>query len=175
MTSISSAFRLRNRLKEKIQRLNSLIYSADYSKDAGGEERVFKLDGRTHKNTLEEASSLMDLLCEFNQAIETANTVNRRALITLESVKAKIALYQLVVERCRSWKSYEYEYPEDRQFGMGGSDLVKVMKEAVLDQKEPVQKLEELILEKDTLEEKLAGSNARIKVDFDTDRITAVL
>jgi hypothetical protein len=170
--NINSAFRLRNRLKEKIQRLNFLIVSASYEKEAGTEENCTKLDGRTLQETIAQAASLMNLLCDFNKEIEKVNEVNRASLTTLESVKAKIALYEQITESCRACKGYEDEYREVRAVGY---EKVRVIKELVLDQALMVKELDALKKEKNQLEEKLSRSNYETKVDFDTDRILPVL
>jgi len=172
--NLSSAFRLRNRLKEKIQRLNGLLGKAEYQKTVGVEENWAGLDGMSLRDAVKRAAGLMDLLRDFNKAIESANEVNRVHLITLESLKAKIALYEQVAEKCRGFKGYEYEYPEERHEDWRG-DMVKVMKEPLLDQKEVVETLNALKKEKNTLEDKLSHSNGEVTVDFDGDRILAVL
>jgi transcription antitermination factor NusG len=116
----------------------------------------------------------MDLVCEFNQAIERANEVNRVNLITLESLKAKIALYEQAAEKCRAFKGYEYEYPDNRKSDWSG-EMVKVFKEPLVDQKAVVETLNALKKEKNALEDKLSRSNGEVTVDFDVDRVLAVL
>jgi hypothetical protein len=174
MTNISSAFRVRNRLKEKIQYLNGLIGKAVYQKTVGAEENRAGLDGKNLQDAIACSVSLMDLLCEFNKAIEKANAVNRDILITLESLKAKIALYEQVAGKCRDFKGYEYEYPETRKGDWSG-EMVKVVKEPLIDQKAVVEALNALKKEKNALEDKLSRSNGEVTVDFDVDRVLAVL
>jgi hypothetical protein len=172
MTSINSAFRLRNRIKEKIQRLNALITGASYEKEAGTEENCTKLDGMSLQETITQAVSLMNLLCDFNKAIEKVNEVNRADLATLESVKAKISLYEQITLLCRACKGYEDEY---REVHAVGYEKVRVIKELVLDQAAMVKELEAFKKEKNRLEENLSRSNYETKVDFDTDKILSVL
>jgi hypothetical protein len=172
MTSINSAFRLRNRLKEKIQHLNVLIKGASYEKDVGTEEKCAGLDGMTLHETIIQADHLMDLLCNFNKAIENANEVNRADLATVESVRAKIALYEQVTASCRACKSYKDEYRDMPTFGYRE---VRIIQEPILEQVAVVKKLESLKKEKNQLEEKLSRSNYATKVDFDNDKILSVL
>ncbi|MDR0583264.1 MAG: hypothetical protein LBG57_02800 [Treponema sp.] len=172
MTSINSAFRLRNRLKERIQYLSGLIKDASYQRNKGEEENCAELDGKTLQAVISETAGLMDLLCEFNHAIDKANEVNRDDLTTLETIKAKINLYTGVTEQCRKFKGYDYEYPEDRKDF--STDMVKVLKELNIDQKAMVGELESLKKEKDKLEEQLSRRNYETKVEFDTGRIQAV-
>jgi hypothetical protein len=173
MTSINSAFRLRNRLKEKIQYLSGLIKGASYQKDEGAEENCAGLDGKTLQAAIGEAAALMDLLCDFNHAIDEANKVNREDLTTLETIKAKISLYEGVTGKCRTFTGYEYEYPKDRRDF--STDMVKVIKELIVDQKAMVNELESLKKEKDKIEERLSRRNYETAVDFDTARVLAVL
>jgi hypothetical protein len=172
MTSINSAFRLRNRLKENIQHLNVLIKGASYEKDVGTEEKCTGLDGMTLQETIVQATSLMNLLCDFNKAIEKANEVNRLDLATVESVKAKIALYEQITASCRACKGYKDEYRDVPTFGYRD---VRIIQEPLLDQTMMVKELDALKKEKNRLEEKLSSSNYETKVDFDTDRILSVL
>jgi len=171
-TNINSAFRLRNRIKEKIGRLNTLINGASYEKDTGTEENCTGLDGMTLQETIARVTSLMNLLCDFNKATEKANEVNRAALTTLESVKAKIALYEQITASCRTCKGYEDTY---REITKGDYEMVRIIKEPLLDQAVMVKELDTLKKEKNQLEEKLSRSNYETKVDFDTDRILSVL
>jgi hypothetical protein len=163
---------LRNRLKEKIQRLNVLIQGAVYEKDAGTEENCTKLDGITLQETIAQTASLMNLLCDFNKEIEKVNEVNRANLTTLESVRAKIALYEQVTASCRACKGYEDEY---REVHAVGYEKVRIIKELILDQAAMVKELDDLKKVKNQLEEKLSRSNYETMVDFDTDKILSVL
>jgi hypothetical protein len=172
MTSINSAFRLRNRIKEKIQHLNVLIKGAVYEKDVGAEEKSAGLDGMKLHEAIIQADRLMDLLCNFNKAIEKANEVNRAFLTTVESLKAKIALYEQVTASCRACTGYKDEYRDMPSFGYR---QVRIYQEPILEQVAVVKKLESLKREKNQLEEKLSRSNYETKVDFDTDSILSAL
>jgi hypothetical protein len=174
MVNISSAFRLRNRLKERIQHLNGLIKGAPYEVTEGTEENRARLDGKTLRETIEESSRLMDLLCDFNKAIDKANAGNRIDLITLESLKVKISIYQQIAQSCRQCKGYDYEYPEAKKFG-SDSEVFLVKKIPLVDQDEVLKTLNALKKAKNVLEEKLSSSNGRTMVDFDSDRIVAAL
>jgi hypothetical protein len=163
---------LRNRLKEKIQHLNVLIMGAVYEKDVGTEEKCTELDGITLHEAIIQADRFMDLLCDFNKAIERANEVNRADLATVESIRAKIALYEQVAASCRACKGYKDEYRDVPTFGYR---QVRIVLEPILEQVTVVKSLESLKKEKNQLEEKLSRSNYETKVDFDTDRILSVL
>jgi len=172
MVNISYAFRLRNRLKDKIQRLNGLIKKADFEKTVGTQENCTGLDGRTLKQAIEASIGLMSLLEEFNQAIDKANVVNRPDLVSLETLNAKIALYEQIAASCRACKGYDFEYPEQRNTNY---DMVKVKKEMVVDQAAVIQELNGLKKAKNALEEKLSSSNGKTLVDFDAAKIMAEL
>jgi hypothetical protein len=163
---------LRNRLKEKIQHLNVLIKGAVYEKDAGTEENCAGLDGMTLRDTVAQAARLMNLLCDFNKAIEKVNEVNRADLTTLESVRAKIVLYEKITASCRACKGYAVEYRDTLAVNF---ERVRVIKEPLLDQVMMVKELDALKKEKNQLEEKLSRSNHETKVDFDTGKILSVL
>jgi hypothetical protein len=174
MTNINSAFRLRNRIKERIRYLRGLIHDASYEKDEGAEENCAGLDGKTLQATIAEAAGLMDLLCEFNHAIDKANEVNREDLTTLETIKVKISFYEGIIGKCRTFKGYAYEYPKDTCGGVFSTDVVQVIKELLVDQKAMVNELESLKREKDKLEERLSRRNYETRVNFDTDKILAL-
>jgi molybdopterin converting factor small subunit len=158
--TIASAFRLRNKLKEKISKLTSLTGSADMTKPANQAENTTVFDGKTFSETISAVSLLMATLKDFNLAIEKANAVNKEDLITLESLKAEIAFYDSIVNKFRRVEKYSYEYNSS-----GGRDKIEL--EPVLDQKTLVSKLEELKKKKDEIEERLANSNFKTVVEFD--------
>jgi hypothetical protein len=170
--NINSAFRLRNRLKEKIQHLNNLIKNATYEKEEDAEEKGVELDGMILKEALAKAIALMDLLCDFNKAIETANEINRADLVALESIRAKIALYEQITAKCRVCKGFEHQYKE---VASGIYKEVKIIKHPLLDQSAMVKELDIFRKEKTSLEEKLSRSNYAAKVNFDVEKIITVL
>jgi hypothetical protein len=172
MLSINAAFRLRNKLKETIARLKALVERADYDREEGAEENRSKLDGRTLEETIAEAVRLMNLLCDFNQAIEKANQVNRADLVTLDTVRAKIALYEEIAEKCRAFVRCT---EKTRRMATGEFETIKVLHESLLDQAAAIKTLDALKKEKDELEETLARHNYEITVDFDGDLIRAAL
>jgi hypothetical protein len=114
----------------------------------------------------------MNLLCAFNKAIEKANEVNRIDLTTVESVKAKIALYAQIAASCRACKGHKNEYRDMPTFGYRE---IRIIQEPILEQVAVVKKLESLKKEKNQLEEKLSRSNYEAKVDFDADKILSGL
>ena len=166
--SIASAFRLRNKLKERIKRLTESTARAEASKPEGTEENLAVFDGKTFKETIEKVSLLMLVLRDFNIAIDKSNMVNKEPLITLESLKAEIAFYETIAEKVRSAPLYSWEHNAE-----GGRDKIK--QEPLLSQEELVNRLATLKLKKDEIEERLAESNIKTPVDFDQSRITAVL
>jgi iron uptake system EfeUOB component EfeO/EfeM len=168
MVSINEAFRLRNRLKEKIRQLTEMVKNVEYEKTKGEEENCAGLDGLTLKDSLAKLDGLISLLNDFNTAIEMANNVNRPALIKLDTLRAKTALYQKILEKCRECKGYEYveQYSQNP---------VKVLKEPVIDQSEVVRRLAYLNKEMNEVEESLAKSNYETKVDFDTGTIVEAI
>jgi hypothetical protein len=166
--TITSAFRLRNKLKEKISKLTSLTAAAEITKPAGKEENTAAFDGKTFKETISAVSLLMTTLRDFNLAIEKANTVNKADLITLESLKAEIAFYESIAGKFRRVEKYSYEYNAS-----GGRDKIEL--ESVLDQRAIVSRLDELKKEKDDIEERLATSNFKTPVEFDQALINKLL
>jgi hypothetical protein len=104
--TITSAFRLRNKLKEKISKLTSLTGNAEITKPIGKEENTAFFDGKTFKETIAAVCLLMTTLRDFNLAIEKANTVNKEDLISLESLKAEIAFYDSMAGKFRRVEKY---------------------------------------------------------------------
>jgi DNA-binding protein YbaB len=169
--NISEAFRLRNRLNDKIRNLKERVAKAEYEKTEGAEENSWCLDGKTLKETIEVTDTLMDLLCAFNEAIENANAENRLDLVHMEALKQKLAFYSGIVQKCREGKRFDYEYPE----GYGSEKMIKVTKVLVIDQPDMVGKYNALKNESAKLEAKLAKQNARISVGFDASKIEEAL
>jgi hypothetical protein len=166
--SITSAFRLRNKLKEKISKLTSLTGGAEITKPAGREENTAFFDGKTFGETISTVCLLMATLRDFNLAIEKANAVNKEDLISLESLKAEIAFYESLAGKFRMVEKYSYEFNP-----AGGRDKIEL--EPVLDQRIIVSRLDELKKEKDKIEERLADSNFKTMVEFDQARINKLL
>jgi len=166
--NIASAFRLRNKLKERIKELNKACEGASVTKPLGTEENTAIFDGKSFSDSIATVSLLMATLKEFNLVIEKANAVNREDLITLETVKAELAFYNSIVHKVRSTEKFQYEYNPE-----GGKDKMEL--ELVLDQQKLINYYNELKKRKDTLEEKLANSNFTNKVDFDPEVINRLL
>jgi hypothetical protein len=166
--TITFAFRLRNRLKERIKKLTSLTDAADITKPVDKEEHTAIFDGKTFKETISAVCLLMATLRDFNLAIERANTVNKEDLIALESLKAEIAFYESIAEKFRHVEKHSYEYNPT-----GGRDKIEL--ELVLEQKAIVSHLDELKKKKDEIEERLTTSNFKTMVEFDQARISNLL
>jgi len=166
--SITSAFRLRNKLKERIKRLSEISGRADVTKPEGTDENTAIFEGKTFKETIEEVSVLMSSLRDFNVAIDKSNSINKESLINLESIKAEIAFYEGITQKVRSAPIYSYEYNAE-----GGRDKIKL--EALLSQKDIVKHLNSLKKKKDDIEEKLNYSNMETQVNFDQNIITSLL
>jgi hypothetical protein len=164
MFNLASSFRLRNKLKERIGNLTGAVEGAEFSKTMGTKENTSPCDGKTLEEAVAEVHALMDILRELNGRIEKANTVNRDSLIILETLKAKIAFYEKVVQKCRLGRKYEFEYDEK-------GERVKVDKEPLVDQKAVTAVLTNLKKEKDALEEKISAVNFTTNVDFDPEKI----
>jgi hypothetical protein len=162
--TIAAAFRLRNKLKERIKKITVQIESTDVVKDAGMPENTTAFDGKTFTETIQMVTRLMSVLKDLNLAIDNANVVNKEDLITLESTKAEIALYENIANKCRSSEQFRFEYNAD-----GGKN--KIMLEMVLDQPALVTRLDQLIRLKDAIEEKLSESNFKTVVNFDMSAI----
>jgi hypothetical protein len=166
--TIASAFRLRNKLKEKIKKLTLLAETADMTKPVNKEENTRVFDGKTFNETIAAVSLLMATLKDFNLAIEKANAVNKEDLITLESLKAEIAFYDSMAGKFRRVEKFSFEYNAS-----GGRDKIEL--EPILDQKVIVAKLDSLKREKDEIEERLANSNFNTLVEFDQTLINKLL
>ena len=166
--SIASAFRLRNKLKERIKKLTDLTESANMTTPKGTIENKAVFDGKSFNETIDMVSRLMSILRDFNIAIDKANMVNKENLITLESLKAEISFYNGIVQKVRRMEKYTYEYNS-----AGGRDKIEL--EPVLDQKTMVSRLDGLKKKKDDLEEQLANSNFSVQVDFDQNLINQLL
>jgi hypothetical protein len=168
MLNLASSFRLRNKLKERIIALTNAIESAPFVKTIRTEENTSPCDGKTIKEAVVEVDALMELLRELNKKIEKANAANRDTLITLETLKAKIAFYENVAHKCRMVKDCEFEYDAK-------GERVRVDKEPIVDQANITAVLAALKKEKDAMEEKINAANFNIAVDFDPDTILSRL
>ena len=166
--NIASAFRLRNKLKERIKELTRTCGRATVTKPIGKAENTTVFDGKTLADTIANISLLMSTLKDFNLAIEKANTANKEDLITMETLKAEIAFYDVIVSKIRGAREFEYEdNPE------GGRDKIEL--ELVVNQQEMVNYWKNLIKKREVIEEKLAISNLAIQVDFDKEIIKKLL
>ena len=166
--SIASAFRLRNKLKERIKRLSEIAGRADVTKPEGTEENTAIFDGKSFRETIAQVSVLMNVLRDFNIAIEKSNIVNKEALVSLESLKAEIAFYETITQKVRNAPLFSYEHNAE-----GGRDKIK--QELLLSQKDVVEHLDSLKKKKDDIEEKLAKSNIETLVDYDQNIINKIL
>jgi hypothetical protein len=166
--NIASAFRLRNKLKERIKKLTEIIQNAEVTKQVGTLENTAVFDGKTFNEAIAEVNFLMSTLRDFNLAIDKANEVNKEDLISLETLKAEIAFYDSVTQKIRRAPPFFYEHNKE-----GGRDKIEM--ELLLDQKTIVSHFESLKKKKDDLEEKLASSNAKTQVNFDRSKIEKLL
>jgi len=166
--NIALAFRLRNKMKERIRKLSGIVERADITKQVGTPENTSPFDGKTFNETVAEVSLLMATLRDFNVAIDKANAVNREDLISLETLKAEMAFYDSLTQKIRQASLFTYEYNKE-----GGRDKIEM--EFLLDQKTVVSRLESLRKKKDDIEEKLAESNFKTEVNFDRTVIEKLL
>jgi hypothetical protein len=166
--NIASAFRLRNKLKEKIKKLSEIAQRAGVTKEIGKLENLSAFDGKTFNETVTEVSFLMATLKDFNIAIDKANEVNRKDLIALETIKAEIAFYDFIAQKIRQAPLITFEPNKE-----GGRDRIEW--EFLLDQKSIVSYFESLKKKKDNIEEKLASSNFKTEVNFDRKIIETLL
>jgi acyl carrier protein len=166
--TIASAFRLRNKLKERIKELTKACERAPVTKDISTEENTVGFDGKSFADSVANVSLLMAVLKDFNLAIEKANVVNKEDLITLETLKAEIAFYDTIVAKIRNAKKFDYEDNPD-----GGMNKIEL--EVVLDQQAMVAHCKELKKKKAAIEEKLVASNFAVQVDFDQEIINRLL
>ena len=168
MFNLTSSFRLRNKLKERIANLSASIENASFRKPVGTEENTSPCDGKTLMEAIAEVNTLMELLLKLNTKIEKANLVNRESLINLETLKAKIAFHEDINKKCRREKMYDFEYDE-------AGERIKVNMEALVDQGQITTALASLKKEKDLLEEKITASNFKTTVDFDPEEVLSRL
>ena len=166
--NIASAFRLRNKLKERIKTLSEIAKETDVSKRVGTAENTVAFDGKTFQEVVTEMNSLMATLRDLNLAINKANEANREDLIHLETLKAEIAFYESTTRQIRKASRFSYDYDER-------GNRVKIENELLLDQKTVVSYYKGLKKKKDDIEEKLAHSNAKTQVDFDRSIIEKLL
>ena len=166
--NIASAFRLRNKLKERIKQLTDIASGADATKPIGTEENTAVFDGITFSETIDKVSRLMSTLRDFNVAIDKANLKNKEDLISLESLKAEIAFYENISQKVRNAPLFSYEYNAE-----GGRDKIK--QELLLSQKKINEHLASIKKRKDAIEEKLAQSNIETPVDYDQNVIDKLL
>jgi hypothetical protein len=168
MITLASSFRLRNKLKEKILKYQNNIYSSSFSKDVGTEEETNKLDGLTIEQAIKVVNNLMDGLRELNIAIDEVNVINKKDLITLETLKASIAFYERINENLHLVRKFRQETNET-----GGYSKIEI--EPVVNQSEIVSTIENLKKAKDVLEERIANTNFKITLNIDEREITELL
>jgi len=166
--NIVSAFRLRNKLKERIKELTRTCQRAKVTKALGTKEITTGFDGKSFTESINNVSLLMLTLRDFNLAIEKSNAANKEDIISLETLKAEIAFYDFIVSKIRSAEQFEYEYNAD-----GGRD--KIEQEPVLDQQSVLDYWKNLKKKRGEIEEKLANSNLAIQVDFNPEIINKLL
>jgi len=166
--SIATSFRLRNKLKDRIKKTTENIQGAEISKQIGTTENTAVFDGKTFNEAVSNVNFLMATLRDFNLAIDKANEVNREDLISLETLKAEIAFYDMISQKIRRASLFSFEPNKE-----GGRDKIEM--ELLLDQKAVVSHLESLKKKKDDLEEKLTISNAKTQVNFDREVIEKLL
>jgi hypothetical protein len=107
--NIASAFRLRNKLKERIKKMSNACEGAAVTKPVGTAENTAAFDGKSFVDTAAAVSLLMATLRDFNIAIDRANAVNKEDLITLETLKAEIAFYDTITVKIRRAEKFSYE------------------------------------------------------------------
>jgi len=166
--NIVSAFRLRNKLKERIQELTRTCYKAKVTKPIATPENTTVFDGINFTDSIKNVSLLMATLRDLNLAIEKSNITNKEDIINLETLKAEIAFYDTMVNNVRNAEKFEYEYNPE-----GGRDKIEM--ELVLNQQIIVDHWKNLKKKKGEIEEKLAISNLAIQVDFDQEIINRLL
>jgi len=166
--NIASAFRLRNKLKERIKELTRACDSASVTKDLGTAENTAGFDGKSFADSIADVGLLMAALRDLNLAIEKANTVNKVDLITLETLKAEIAFYDTLVRKLRNAEQFVHEENSD-----GGQD--KIEQELVINQQVVLDHWKNLKNKREAIEEKLANSNLTIQVNFDQEVINRLL
>jgi hypothetical protein len=83
--NMASAFRLRNKLKERIKELTKACESISVTKARGKAENTTNFDGKSFADTVTNVSLLMATLRDFNLAIEKVNAVNIVGKISLVS------------------------------------------------------------------------------------------
>jgi len=166
--NIATAFRLRNKLKERIRKLTDIISGAEITKPVGTEEKTAALDGKTLNEVVENVRFLMATLREFNFAIDRANIVNKEDLISLETLKAEIAFYESLTVKVRNARTHKFDHNSE-----GGKDKIEL--EPLLDQQLIIAHFRDLKKQKEALEERLATSNGSTQVPFDRSIIDNLL
>lgn len=168
MLNLANSFRLRNKVKEKISKLQQLVADAEFTKDKGTPEDVLKTDGANMMNVIMAIDNLMKELTKLNQAIAEANVVNSANLIELESAKAFIAYYEKLANRSRNLKTYRMEMNATAGYE-------KIELEPIVNQNEFLSKLDCWKKTKDSLEEQLAESNFKTAVHFNEEELKKLL
>lgn len=158
--NLAQSFRLRNKVKEKISKLQEAIFSAGFTKEAGKDEETYKTNGMPMVDAVETVTKLMRQLMVLNQAIEKANVGNKAALVQLESTKAELAFIEKLAINLRNQRLSRQDYN-----ATGGYD--KVQLEPTLEQSKILDHVETLIKRKDAIEAELANSNFSTEVEFD--------
>ncbi|MDR0927144.1 MAG: hypothetical protein LBO69_05195 [Ignavibacteria bacterium] len=175
--TITSSFRLRNKLKERISFFKKQLSGTLYTKAVGKEEDTTSLDGMKLEEVINKVNTLMTVLSNFNKAIELANKINKEPLIELETLKSRISFYETIASKCRNIQLVEYAYERsiNRYEKRQSTAILTIEMEPILNQKEIVDVLKQLKQKKDLLEEQISTNNIKTKVLFDESLITELL
>jgi DNA repair exonuclease SbcCD ATPase subunit len=163
--NIAEAFKLRNKLKARLESLQSGIDHVSYSVELKTLEKDLSettwpaLDYKTYDAVLNEIDTTRDALTQLNLAIETANDVNRQALNELHSLSSSIAWADKMLnkQRCFNETVESYDHVSEKY-------VVKLYKRAT--ERDYNETLVQLKQRKDELEALIAVNNGKTQVSF---------
>ena len=161
--NITAAMKLRNKLKSRLDVLQTCVKSIDFELDIDADPKKAWpiLDGATYEGALDEIDRTRDALSALNLAIEKANEVNRLNLNELHSLESHIAWEQTMVVKARSFVEKKEEFEGD----MGNRRKVVKLYQPVT-KRDFVSRLAGLRKRRDEIEEAISKANGSTEVAF---------
>jgi hypothetical protein len=161
--NITTAMKIRNKLKSRLQTLQGGIERIDFSVSVEDEDPATKkwpaLDYKTYDEALAEIDLTREDLRRLNLAMEDANGVNRMALNELHSLEAAIDWEERMLQASRGFreKREEYDHEADKK-------VTKLYR--VASKRDFVARLAKLRERKDELEALVSKNNGSVEVKF---------
>ena len=162
--NITGAMKLRNKLKSRIETLQSGVSNVDFGVDVDVDTKTKKwpaLDGSTYEGALDEIDLTRAELSRLNLAIEEANAVNRLALNELHSLDSAVAWENSMLREARFFKEEKDDYE------IKDGERIKVTKkQKPISTRDFAARLAALRKRRSELEDEISLANGTTEVDF---------